>query len=142
MVTAESCTGGWVAKLLTDMPGSSAWFDRGYVTYSNTAKQDMLGVQATTLDEHGAVSEQTVREMVVGACQKANVEVGLAISGLAGPSGGTTFKPVGLVWFAWRVQQHIETDSAIFSGDRDAVRLQAVMKAIQHLVVLLHDVST
>ena len=101
LATAESCTGGWVAKVCTDLAGSSAWFDRGFVTYSNQAKQDMLGVSATTLDTCGAVSEEVVTEMVNGALAGSRAGWALAISGVAGPDGGTAEKPVGTVWFAW-----------------------------------------
>ncbi|VAW82821.1 Nicotinamide-nucleotide amidase [hydrothermal vent metagenome] len=134
LATAESCTGGWVAKICTDLAGSSAWFERGFVTYSNQAKQDMLGVSADTLADHGAVSEQTVREMVDGALSRSQARWALAISGIAGPGGGSAGKPVGSVWFGWggpsgwrRSQLHC------FAGDRDAVRRQAVWQALDGL---------
>jgi len=136
---AESCTGGWVAKLFTDLAGSSTWFDRGFVTYSNRAKHEMLGVSNQVLEEFGAVSENVVREMAEGACEKAQVEVSLAISGIAGPTGGSNDKPVGLVWFAWSINGQIETYSEIFNGGRDDVRQQAVNVAIDRLLSLLKE---
>jgi len=131
---AESCTGGWVAKLFTDQAGSSSWFERGYVTYSNLSKQEMLGVSNQSLNKFGAVSEAVVREMVIGACKQAGTQVSLAISGIAGPSGGSEDKPVGLVWFAWNIDGKVETYSEIFQGDRGAVREQAVITAIVKLL--------
>ncbi len=101
LATAESCTGGGVAQAITEVAGSSAWFERGFVTYSNLSKQQMLGVRESTLKQHGAVSEMTVREMVAGALQHSSAQVALAVSGIAGPDGGTAEKPVGTVWFAW-----------------------------------------
>ena len=136
---AESCTGGWVAKLFTDLAGSSTWFERGFVTYSNRAKHEMLGVSNQVLEEFGAVSENVVKEMAEGACDKARVEVSLAISGIAGPTGGSKDKPVGLVWFAWNINGQVETYSEIFNGGRDAVRQQAVNVAIDRLLSLLKE---
>src|SRR5687767_6559743 len=101
VATAESCTGGWVAEAITMIPGSSVWFDRGFVTYTNEAKREMLGVRGETLERHGAVSEEVVREMVTGALGASRAQVALAVSGVAGPSGGTPQKPVGMVCFAW-----------------------------------------
>jgi nicotinamide-nucleotide amidase len=101
LATAESCTGGGVAQAITEVAGSSAWFERGFVTYSNLSKQQMMGVREATLKQHGAVSEMTVREMVAGALQHSAAQVALAVSGVAGPGGGTAEKPVGTVWFAW-----------------------------------------
>lgn len=138
---AESCTGGWVAKLFTDLAGSSSWFERGYVTYSNRAKQEMLGVSEQSLSEFGAVSEAVVREMVIGACKQANTEVSLAISGIAGPTGGSEDKPVGLVWFAWCIDGQIETYKEVFAGDREAVRQQAAVTAIEKLLDYLNAVN-
>ena len=137
LVTAESCTGGWIAKSITDCPGSSSVFDRGYVTYSNEAKQQMLGVQPSTLEHHGAVSEQTVSEMVRGALQQGSGTLAVAVSGIAGPGGGTPDKPVGSVWFAWRHGNQSVTRYCRFEGERDAVRRQAVETAIQGLIELL-----
>ncbi len=135
LATAESCTGGWVAEVVTMASGSSAWFDRGFVTYSNQAKQDMLGVQTATLDRHGAVSEQTAIEMADGALQNSQATVSLAITGIAGPSGGSAEKPVGLVWFAWGAKgADTYTKQQQFQGDRQSVREQAVRFALQELI--------
>jgi nicotinamide-nucleotide amidase len=135
LATAESCTGGWVAKVCTDLAGSSAWFDRGFVTYSNQAKQDMLGVSATTLDTCGAVSEEVVTEMVNGALAVSRAGWALAVSGVAGPDGGTAGKPVGTVWFAWGGPMGWRSAQRFnFAGDRDSVRRQAVLKALDVIV--------
>ncbi len=131
---AESCTGGWVAKVATDISGSSAWFDRGFVTYSNAAKQDMLGVDPWTLAEHGAVSEAVVREMAEGALARSEAALTVAISGVAGPGGGSAEKPVGTVWLAWSGLGETEARCEHFPGDRDAVRAQAVMAALSGLL--------
>jgi len=134
LACAESCTGGWVAEVITATAGSSAWFDRGFVTYSNAAKQEMLGVSAATLSQHGAVSEPTVREMAVGALAHSAAQVSLAISGVAGPGGGSLDKPVGTVCFAWCIQQQqVACETLCFSGDREAVRRQAVIHALTRL---------
>jgi nicotinamide-nucleotide amidase len=140
LATAESCTGGWVAKLITDVPGSSAWFDRGFVTYSNQSKQDLLEVPADTLEVFGAVSGETVRAMAEGALTQSAAQVTLAVSGIAGPDGGTPAKPVGTVWFAWAFSD-ADTASAHlnFEGDREAVRRQAVAFALSRLLELLDD---
>jgi nicotinamide-nucleotide amidase len=138
LATAESCTGGWVAKCLTDIAGSSAWFERGFVTYSNGAKQEMLGVAVAILDTHGAVSEATVREMARGALARSAADIAVAISGIAGPSGGSRDKPVGTVCFAWLVKggkAHVETRH--FDGDRDGVRRQSVVRALEGLIDVL-----
>ena len=135
---AESCTGGWIAKTLTDVPGSSGWFDRGFVTYTNAAKQDLLGVDGATLAAHGAVSEATVRAMAAGALDRSGAQVAVAVSGVAGPTGGTPDKPVGTVWLAWaRRDGTTDTRHRRFDGDREAVRRQAVAEAIQGLERLL-----
>ncbi|XXN62448.1 nicotinamide-nucleotide amidase [Enterobacter ludwigii] len=135
VTAAESCTGGWIAKVFTDISGSSAWFERGFVTYSNEAKQQMVGVQDTTLQQHGAVSEQTVREMATGAAKAAAAEYAIAVSGIAGPDGGTPDKPVGTVWFAIvGPEGRVLAQRQIFSGDRDAVRRQSVAWALQTLL--------
>ncbi len=135
LAAAESCTGGWVAQVITATAGSSQWFDRGFVTYTNESKQEMLGVQAQTLQRYGAVSEQTVREMAEGALKHSRAQVSLAISGIAGPAGGTPDKPVGMVCFAW-AGENLPCQSATqyFPGDRTAVRLQAVQYALQQLI--------
>ncbi|NEX21775.1 nicotinamide-nucleotide amidase [Thiorhodococcus mannitoliphagus] len=135
---AESCTGGWVAKTLTDVAGSSAWLDRGFVTYSNAAKVEMLGVSAETLDAHGAVSEAVVREMVRGALQHSCAQVAVAISGIAGPGGGTADKAVGTVWLAWgREGSEPVARRRHFAGDREQVRAQSVEAALDGLLALL-----
>ena len=134
LVTAESCTGGWVAKACTDLPGSSGWFQGGVVAYSNPLKTGLLGVPEDTLDRHGAVSEPVVRAMAAGALARLGGTVAVAVSGIAGPDGGTTDKPVGTVWFAWarlsgdRVV--IDAARARFDGDREAIRRQAVLQAL------------
>ena len=140
LTTAESCTGGWVAKVLTDIAGSSAWFERGFVTYSDAAKQDSLGVRTATLKDFGAVSEQTAREMASGALAHSQADVALAITGIAGPGGGSMDKPVGLVWFAWaRRSGALRTAQQQFSGDREAVRRQAVVAALQGVLCVFND---
>ncbi len=140
LVTAESCTGGWVAKQVTDIAGSSEWFDRGLVTYSNAAKCELLGVRATTLATHGAVSAETAREMVEGAVMHSTAQVAVAVTGIAGPGGATPGKPVGTVWFAWlRRGGDSRVRGACFDGDREAVRRQAVAAALGGLLDLLHD---
>jgi len=132
MATAESCTGGWVAKILTDRAGSSAYLLAGIVTYSNDAKKELLGVTETSLEAHGAVSEPVVREMVAGALATTKANVAVAISGVAGPGGGSDEKPVGTVWFAWgRSPADTVAVAERFSGNRDSVRRQAVLFALQ-----------
>ena len=131
--TAESCTGGWVAQTITAIAGSSAWFDRGFVTYSNAAKQEMLGVSATTLEIHGAVSEATVLAMAQGALKYSHAQVSLAVSGIAGPSGGSVEKPVGTVWIGWAFPEKIFAMQFLFTGDRTAIRQQAVHAALSQL---------
>ena len=142
LVTAESCTGGWVAREITAIPGSSHWFDRGFVTYTNQSKQEMLGVQKATLDEYGAVSEQTVREMAEGALQHSQASVSIAISGIAGPGGGSAEKPVGTVWLAWAVAvKPVRTQVQYYTGDREQIRQQAVVAALQGLLDYLDEKS-
>ncbi|QYZ64705.1 MAG: damage-inducible protein CinA [Gammaproteobacteria bacterium (ex Lamellibrachia satsuma)] len=138
LVLAESCTGGWVAKALTDIPGSSAWFDRGFVTYSNAAKQEMLGVDVSTIGQWGAVSEQVAAAMTNGALVHSRADVAIAISGIAGPSGGSAEKPVGTVCFSWQLRsQEPAVKREHFSGDREAVRLQSVFYALEQLIEVL-----
>lgn len=133
--TAESCTGGWIAKCLTDVAGSSAWFDRGFVTYSNTAKQEMLGVDVAVLESEGAVSEATVAAMVRGTLAHSRADIAVAISGIAGPGGGRPGKPVGTVCFAWATCDGLQRLATChFEGDRDTVRQQAVAHALQGLL--------
>lgn len=137
LVTAESCTGGWVAMALTAIAGSSDWFERGYVTYSNAAKREELGVAEDTLQRHGAVSEQTAREMAAGALRNGRGQVALAITGVAGPAGGTRDKPVGTVCFAWAEGSKISSQTRRFDGDRESVRRQSVAHALQGVLQLL-----
>lgn len=132
--TAESCTGGWVAQAVTSIPGSSDWFDCGFVTYSNLAKQRMLGVKAETLATYGAVSEATAIEMAEGALANSIADLSVAITGIAGPDGGSKAKPVGTVWFAFGKRGAItRTSLQHFSGDRQAIRAQAVIYALENL---------
>ncbi|BCB27829.1 hypothetical protein SKTS_27150 [Sulfurimicrobium lacus] len=132
LATAESCTGGWVGEAVTAVSGSSSWYDRGFITYTNEAKQEMLGVATETLALHGAVSEATVREMASGVLARSQAGISLAISGIAGPTGGSPDKPVGTVCFAWAVRGgEVESECCRFSGDRREVRLQAVEKALR-----------
>ena len=139
LAIAESCTGGWVAKAITDISGSSDWFDRGFVTYSNAAKQELLGVDAGLIEGHGAVSAPVVRAMVEGALAHSRAEVALAVSGIAGPGGGSPEKPVGTVWFAWgQAGGGSVTRRECFAGDREAVRAQAVHTALFGLLAYLN----
>jgi nicotinamide-nucleotide amidase len=134
LVTAESCTGGWVAKTLTDLPGSSAWFHAGVVTYSYEAKEALLGVNPYTLEHTGAVSEETVLEMVSGALARFGAGVAVAVTGIAGPSGGTPDKPVGTVWVGWKRRGgYAHAQLFQFAGDREAVRRQTVAAALTGL---------
>jgi nicotinamide-nucleotide amidase len=132
MATAESCTGGWIAQTITEVPGSSAWFDRGFVTYSNTAKVEMLGVSPQTLETYGAVSAETATEMAAGALAHSNADVAVAVTGIAGPDGGTPEKPVGTVFIAWA---HKNGTSKVvrkqLSGNRRQIRAQTVKRAIE-----------
>jgi len=137
LATAESCTGGWVSMAVTAIAGSSDWFERGYVTYSNAAKRDDLGVAEATLRRHGAVSEETAREMAAGALKRAGAQVALAITGVAGPSGGSPEKPVGLVCFAWTDGSKMHSETKRFDGDRESVRRQSVVHALQEVLELL-----
>ncbi len=140
LTSAESCTGGWVAQVVTSVSGSSEWFDRGFVTYSNPAKRDMLGVRDETLVTHGSVSEPTAREMAAGALERSRAGIALAITGVAGPTGGSPDKPVGTVCFAWALSGHpAESETRRFDGDRDAVRRQSVIRALQGLLERIGD---
>jgi len=135
LATAESCTGGWAAQVVTHSAGSSTWFERGFVTYANEAKTEMLGVRPETLINHGAVSPQTALEMAAGALKNSNALISLAITGIAGPSGGSPGKPVGTVCFAWCLRnQEAEAETCHFEGDREAVRRQAVIHALTGLL--------
>jgi len=140
LACAESCTGGWIAKSLTDLSGSSRWFDCGVVTYSNQAKMNLLGVSAQTLDANGAVSQPVVKEMVLGLLDRCDADYGISVSGFAGPGGGSADKPVGTVWLAWgRPGVLIEAVRFRFDGDREQVRRQAVIAAIQGVLRLLNQ---
>lgn len=142
LACAESCTGGWVSEVVTATGGSSQWFERGYVTYSNAAKQELLDVKAETLRLDGAVSEAVVREMAAGALRRSHAQIALAISGVAGPSGGSPGKPVGTVCFAWVLQGGAPTAETMhFSGDREAVRKQSVIHALRGLLRELGEAS-
>ncbi|NNG42070.1 nicotinamide-nucleotide amidohydrolase family protein [Pseudoalteromonas sp. NEC-BIFX-2020_002] len=134
ITTAESCTGGGVSYALTDTPGSSAYIDRAFVTYSNKAKQDLLGVNAQTLTHYGAVSEQTVLQMAEGASKAAHADISVAISGVAGPGGGTNDKPVGLVWFCIKIGNKVHSSQQIFAGSRAEVRSQAIVYALKSVI--------
>jgi nicotinamide-nucleotide amidase len=135
LCTAESCTGGWIAKVLTDVPGSSACFGYGIVSYSNSAKESILGVENKTLADSGAVSEPVVRQMAEGAIRLSGSDISVAVSGIAGPDGGTDEKPVGTVWFAWssRGPQGIATETELqcFEGNRESIRLQTVLHGLR-----------
>lgn len=138
LVTAESCTGGWIAKSLTDIAGSSDWFDCGMVVYSYEAKQGLLGVRPQTLEEHGAVSRETAIEMVSGALVHSGASVAVAVTGIAGPGGGSPDKPVGTVWIAWKRRGgYARAQVFHFDGDREAVRRQTVGQALAGIAELL-----
>jgi len=139
LVTAESCTGGWIAKACTDMAGSSAWFLGGVVAYANTLKAALLDVPQAMLDEHGAVSDAVVRAMALASLQRTGATLAVAVSGVAGPTGGTPAKPVGTVWLAWAQREpngsfRVESQHAVFPGDREAVRRLTVQRALQRLL--------
>ena len=134
LATAESCTGGWVAKCCTDRAGSSGWFERGFVTYSDAAKHDLLGVDSQVLYFAGAVSEAVALQMAAGAVERSAADVSLAVTGIAGPDGGSEDKPVGTVWFAWSVSDAVETECMYFPGEREAVRRQTAAHALQGLI--------
>ena len=137
LVTAESCTGGWVAQAVTSVAGSSAWFERGYVTYSNAAKQEALGVRKATLVRYGAVSEQTAREMARGALRKGRGSIALSVTGIAGPGGGSPGKPVGTVCFAFARGRKIRSETKRFKGNRNSVRRQSVVQALRGVLKCL-----
>jgi nicotinamide-nucleotide amidase len=140
MVSAESCTGGWIAKVMTDVPGSSAWFDCGFVTYSNAAKMRDLGVSSATLEAHGAVSEQTVLEMARGALRVSGADIAVSVSGIAGPDGGVPGKPVGTVWFATALRRGddvvVDARRQLFERDREAIRRRSVEYALELILQL------
>lgn len=138
LATAESCTGGWIAKAITDIPGSSSWFDGGAVTYGNRAKQALLGVAPSTLERYGAVSRECALEMVAGALARFNATIAVAVTGIAGPAGDTPGKPVGTVWIAWQCRGgEARSELFHFDGDRDAVRRQTVAAALEGIQKIL-----
>lgn len=135
--TAESCTGGWVAQVLTSIAGSSEWFERGFVSYSNESKREMLGVSVNTLERFGAVSEETAREMARGALKASRAGIALSITGIAGPGGGSPGKPVGTVCLAWADEALEKSETRHFTGDRRSVRLQSAIRALEGLAEML-----
>jgi nicotinamide-nucleotide amidase len=139
LVTAESCTGGWAAQAVTSVAGSSAWFERGFVTYSNDAKHELLNVSKNTLKIHGAVSERTAREMALGALGQSKGTVALAITGIAGPGGGSKEKPVGTVCFAWAHGKTVHSETCRFTGGRESVRRQSVIRALEGVMTCLKN---
>jgi nicotinamide-nucleotide amidase len=140
MATAESCTGGLIAGACTDVPGSSDWFERGFVTYSNAAKRELLGVSAGLIEQHGAVSEPVARAMAAGAVAHSPARLAVAVTGVAGPTGGSAEKPVGTVWFGWATPEGVFTEHQRFDGDRAAVRHATVRHALAGLLKRLPDV--
>ncbi len=140
IATAESCTGGWIGKALTDIPGSSQWFETGYICYANGTKTSLLGVLPAEIAAHGAVSEQVVKAMALGALEHSGADVAVAVSGIAGPDGGSPGKPVGTVWFAWALRHgkslRVQARLKLFKGDRDAVRRKAVAGALAGVLEL------
>ncbi len=140
LVSAESCTGGWLGHVITSIAGSSDWYERGFITYSTISKQEMLGVSSKTIKKHGEVSEQVAREMAHGAVSRSSAQVAVSITGIAGPGGGTEKKPVGMVCFAWEIKDnHLRSETRHFSGDREAIRQQSVAVALQGIITLLRD---
>ena len=140
LATAESCTGGGVGEAITRVPDSSHWFERGFITYTYISKREMLGVESDTLGRHGAVSEPTVREMVAGALERSHAQVAVAVSGTAGPGGGTAEKPVGTVCFAWGIKGGVvASETQHFAGDRQSVRMQSVAHALKGVLRLLES---
>lgn len=137
LATAESCTGGLIAATCTDLAGSSQWFERGFVTYSNAAKTELLGVDAAWIESHGAVSEVVARAMAHGAVRHSHAQVAVAVTGVAGPSGGSELKPVGTVWFGFMVDGRLSSEMRRFDGDRAQVRAATVLHALERLVALL-----
>jgi nicotinamide-nucleotide amidase len=136
--TAESCTGGWIGQAITMVPGSSEWFERGFITYTYISKRELLGVKGASLARHGAVSEQVVREMALGALRRSHAQIAVAVSGVAGPGGGTPDKPVGTVCFAWaRSPGRAVVETRRFRGDRDAVRRRTVVHALRGILLEL-----
>jgi nicotinamide-nucleotide amidase len=140
LATAESCTGGWVAECVTSVAGSSDWYDRGFVTYSDASKEELLGVRRATLERHGAVSEETAREMAAGALARSRAALAVAVTGIAGPGGGTPAKPVGTVCFAWAARgRPPRSATRSFAGDRAGVRRQSVVAALEGVLEDLEE---
>jgi nicotinamide-nucleotide amidase len=139
LATAESCTGGMVATAITDISGSSGWFERGFVTYSNVAKSEMIGVPAELIEKHGAVSEPVARAMAEGALRNSRAQVSLAVTGVAGPGGGTETKPVGMVSFSWSNRLHTTVETVVFKGGREQIRVQAAAHALRGVLALLDE---
>jgi nicotinamide-nucleotide amidase len=137
LATAESCTGGMISAACTDLAGSSNWFERGFVSYSNDAKTELLGVDAALIEQHGAVSEAVARAMAAGAISHSKAQVAVAVTGVAGPTGGTRAKPVGTVWFGWSVRGVVTAEMIHFAGDRAAVRAATVNHALRGLIELI-----
>lgn len=137
ITAAESCTGGLISSALTDTAGSSAWFEQGFVTYSNQAKQSMLGVSSHLLENHGAVSEEVVRAMLLGALSCSGADFGVAVSGIAGPAGGSVSKPVGTVWIAWGCKAEPRAEKYLFDGDRAEIRHAAVLQSLVNISAFL-----
>ncbi|WP_186123853.1 CinA family protein [Burkholderia gladioli] len=139
LATAESCTGGMIATAITDISGSSGWFERGFVTYSNQAKSEMIGVPPELIERHGAVSEAVARAMAEGALRNSRAQVALSVTGIAGPGGGSELKPVGTVSFGWSNRLHTEVETLVFRGDREQIRVQAATHALRGLLKLLDE---
>jgi len=140
LASAESCTGGWLGQVITDIAGSSAWYERGFITYSNLSKHEMLGVSFSTLEQYGAVSVEVAQEMAIGALKNSHAQVSVAITGIAGPGGGSNLKPVGTVCLAWVVKDGLmQKKQFLFEGNREAIRRQAVSTALQGVMELLED---
>ncbi|AMG30118.1 damage-inducible protein CinA [Grimontia hollisae] len=142
VTTAESCTGGGISYVLTEVAGSSAWFERAFVTYSNDAKQELVGVATDTLAKHGAVSEDVAAEMALGAMKAANADFGLAVSGIAGPTGGSEEKPVGMVCFGWATRKGTVTETCLFEGDRHEIRRNTIAHSLCRLLAYLDSEKT
>ena len=142
LASAESCTGGWLGQTMTSVAGSSTWYERGFITYTNVSKSEMLGVSDATLAQHGAVSEQTAKEMVLGTLARSHAQIAVSITGIAGPGGGTVEKPVGMVCFAWAMKDGLaHSETRHFTGDRETVRHQSVAVALQGVQNLLQGAA-
>lgn len=141
LASAESCTGGWLGQAITSIAGSSGWYERGFIAYAVISKHEMLGVSSATLEQYGAVSEETAYEMAEGAIARSHAQVAVAVTGIAGPDGGTAEKPVGMVCFAWLVKDGLaRTETRYFSGNREAIRRQSVAGALQGVIDLLQGI--